>query len=85
MLTGLAVLAAWLVRRRRDEEAYTEPGVDPSAELRRRLDEARRREDDAGSTEASGAEATPDDVDARRRDVHDRAHAAADEMRDSVD
>jgi hypothetical protein len=73
VLTGLAALVAYVLRRR---PAATPPvhDVDPSDELRRKLDETRSRAD------AEAADLT-DDLDARRREVHERGRAAADEMR----
>ena len=82
VLMGIAAIAAWFVRRGRDSAEHT-VGPDPSEELRRRLEEARRRE---GGAEVPSAEAVePPDLDARRRDVHDRARAAVDEMQGSTD
>jgi hypothetical protein len=69
--------------RRRPEPSHAEV-VDPRAdELRRRLDESRGLEqerDDFEARETSVDQAEPADADARRRDVHDRARAAIDEM-----
>ena len=76
MLTGLAALFAYVLRRRRALEPAVEQGLDPSEELRRKLDDTRGRpEPEAELTE---------DLDERRRDVHERARAAADEMRRST-
>ena len=75
MLTGLAALVAYFLRRRPVPAAGVEHDVDPAEELRRKLDETRAR-----------AEPEPelgDDLDARRREVHERARASADEMRGS--
>jgi hypothetical protein len=77
VLTGLVALIAYVLRRPRRPaperlEGYAE---DPADELRRKLDETRAR------TEPE-AELT-DDLDERRRDVHERARTAADEMRGS--
>lgn len=79
LLTGLAAFVAFFLRRRRPSPP-AEVGLeaDPAEELRRRLDEARERED--ATAEAPDAVA---ELDERRRDVHARARAAADEMRDS--
>lgn len=77
VLTGLVALIAYVLRRPRRSapeplEGYAE---DPAEELRRKLDETRgRAEPEAELTE---------DLDERRRDVHERARAAADEMRGS--
>lgn len=83
VLTGLAALAAWLLRRRTPVEPYVEGrldafSTDPAEELRRKLDETRgRASDEEAPAPAAG------DLDGRRREVHDRARAAADEMRGS--
>ena len=83
MLMGIAAFAAWFVRRGRAGPEHA-VGPDPSEELRRRLEEARRREEGAEPVEsAEGVE--PPDLDTRRRDVHDRARAAVDEMQSSTD
>ena len=75
LLTGLAAFLAYLLRRRPASYA-PKTDTDPAEELRRKLDEARSREEPA-EPELS------DDLDARRREVHERARASADEMRDS--
>ena len=77
VITGLVALIAYVLRRpRRSAPAALEGYADdPAEELRRKLDETR------GRAEAE-AELT-DDLDDRRRDVHERARAAADEMRGS--
>jgi hypothetical protein len=80
LLTGLAALVTLFLRRRRPPEPADGPlEVDPAHELRRKLDEVRERDDEP-------AEEAPDaveELDLRRRDVHARARAAADEMRDA--
>ena len=53
----------------------------PSEELRRKLDEVRESEGAQAGAEAE--DVTPADLDARRRDVHERARAAVDEMQSS--
>ena len=79
---GAAGLVAYrLFRRRRppvpEAQAPAEP--DPRAEeLRARLAETKHAEEPA-------AEPEPEDVAARRSDVHDRARAAIDEMRGEGD
>jgi hypothetical protein len=50
--------------------------VDPAQELRAKLAEAR--------SEPEPKVAEPDDPDARRRDVHEQARAALDEMREQT-
>jgi hypothetical protein len=61
------------LRRRRSPEA---PAADPAGELRRKLDETRE-------PPAWDAPEPADDLDARRRSVHERARQAADEMHPS--
>ena len=82
---GLAVLAA-LGRRRKHAELPPPPeGTDPRAlELRRKLAESRtlvgeREEFEAAETPIDRAE----DVEGKRRSVHERGRAVADEMRGS--
>lgn len=74
-LGGLALLRAWLSRRR---PAPPPEVADPRAdELRRKLEESRTlvgEEDEFASGE------TPVDADDRRRDVHERGRAAIEEM-----
>ena len=53
-------------------------GPDPAEELRRKLDETKGHDEDAAP-----APATVEELDAKRQEVHDRAQAAADEMRRS--
>jgi hypothetical protein len=80
LLTGLAALVTFFLRRHRPPEPADRPlDADPADELRRKLDEARERED-GSAVEAPDAVA---ELDQRRRDVHARARAAADEMRDT--
>jgi len=75
LLTGLAALVAYLLRRRPVSGMGSGHDVDPAEELRRKLDETRDRVEP--EVELS------DDLDARRREVHKRARASADEMRGS--
>lgn len=78
LLVGLAALAAYFFRRRVPAPSPA-PAVDPADELRRKLDEARASEvDDGGDSPFAN-------LDARRRDVHERARAAVDEMHDSTE
>jgi len=78
-LLGLAGVLAFFRRRRPRPQPVLEPAADPAEELRRRL-EARR--------EAPGAELPADvpaarpaqDLDERRRQVHDAGRAAVEEM-----
>jgi hypothetical protein len=76
LITGLAAVIGYFLRRRLVPAVGVEPDVDPAEELRRKLDEARGR--DEPEPELS------DDLDTRRREVHDRARASADEMRGSA-
>lgn len=83
-------LLARLFRRGRAEPAV-EQGPDPRAEeLRRRLEEARPLVEEGEQEAFEGGEQpvdeaevapSPADPDARRREVHERARAALDEMR----
>ena len=78
VIAGLVALIAYVLRRRPRRSAPTALegyAEDPAEELRRKLDETRGRAEPE-------AELT-DDLDDRRRDVHERARAAADEMRGS--
>lgn len=76
IITGLAALAAYLLRRRPGTQAAP-ADVDPAQALRRKLDETRSRDEAGAEPELS------EDLDARRREVHERARASADEMRGS--
>ena len=75
LITGLAAVIGYFLQRRLVPAVGAETGVDPAEELRRKLDEARGR--DEPEPELS------DDLDARRREVHERARASTDEMRGS--
>jgi hypothetical protein len=81
---------AWLLgSRRRAQSPAVAVDDDPRArELRRRLDESRavadeRERFESGEVPVDRAEAPPDEVDARRRRVHEEARAVADQMRDA--
>lgn len=78
LITGVAALVAYLLHRRPAVESTVDRVIDPAEELRRKLDEARSR------GEAPAEPELADDLDARRREVHDRARASADEMRGSA-
>ena len=68
-------LAAYIRRRRRKARAE----IEPAEELREKLAESRESvEPDAAP--AAEPEAAPDELDERRRDVHDRARQALDEL-----
>jgi hypothetical protein len=83
---GLA-LARVVTRKRRRPEAE----VDPRAQaLREKLDESRavvedRDEFESAETPVDAAETLPDDLDERRRQVHERARARASRMRSSAE
>jgi len=77
---GLA--AAGLAAVRKLRQGRGEPASDPAVELRRKLHESRglageREEFEAAETPVDRAEPA---VDERRRDVHEQARAAADEL-----
>jgi hypothetical protein len=78
---GIAgVLAAFFLRRKQAPVAH----ADPAAELRRKLATAREQDAAPAPDSASADEpAAPLDADARRREVHDQARQAIDEMRSS--
>ena len=81
---GLAgLLAAFFLRRR--SSAPGPEQQDPAAELRRKL--AAVREAEPASTPEPVVEepAAPADADARRREVHEQARAAIDEMQGPPD
>ena len=70
---GLVAYRLFTWRRVRSEEAPAEPGSDPRAEeLRAKLAETQEP--------AAEPEPAPEDVEARRRSVHERGRAAIDEM-----
>jgi hypothetical protein len=77
------ILAALLVRRRRDGAASVPaPGPDPAEELRHKLAAARVPEPAPKPPPAAPEPSEPPaDAAARRRDVHAEARAAIDEMR----
>ena len=77
LVTGLAALLGYFLRRQPYVEGRLDAYVDPAEELRRKLDEARSR-DESPEPELS------DDLDARRRAVHERGRASADGMRGST-
>jgi hypothetical protein len=72
---GLAAYRA--VNRRKAAPEPVTAEVDPAQELRAKLAEARAEPEPE-------AEAAPGDLDARRRDVHEQARAAIDEMREQT-
>ena len=86
-LGALGVAGAAVYRALRRKPSPAPPGPDPRAEeLRRRLDESRsivdeREEFESAETPVDQAE--PSDVAGRRDAVHERARAAAEQMRRS--
>jgi hypothetical protein len=70
---GLGVAGLVLYRKLRRARA-PEPAVEPADELRQKLDAARLRED------PEPVPALTDDLEARRREVHERGRAAVEEM-----
>jgi hypothetical protein len=84
-LVAAAAGAAFVLARRMRRARAGPAAPDPAAELRSKLDESRaiadeRDEFESRETPVDEADA-PGDVDSRRRAVHDRGRAAADEMR----
>jgi hypothetical protein len=80
---GIAVAGGALYRKLRRKKPAAEP--DPAAELRRKLDESRatvQERDEFESGEVPVDRAEPG-IDERRRDVHRRAQASIEEMRDT--
>jgi hypothetical protein len=75
VLAAVVALVAYVLRRRPAAQTVAEPAVDPAEELRRKLDETRANAEPEAETQLS------DDLDERRRQVHERARAARDEMR----
>ena len=73
---GLGVVGLVLYRKLRRAPA-PKPAVEPAEELRQKLDEARAREE----PEPEPAPALTDDLETRRREVHERGRAAVEEMR----
>ncbi len=80
VLAVLAGLVAYVLRRR-STPVVSEPAVDPAEELRRKLDEARANAEPEPEAEPEAETALSDDLAERRRQVHERARAARDEMR----
>lgn len=81
-----AAVAAWKRFRHAPEPAAEAPAEDPrAAELRQRLEESRavveEQHEEAASPETPVDEAPDVSVEGRRAAVHERARAAADEMR----
>jgi hypothetical protein len=80
VLAGGIGLGALLGRLRRRP---AEPAVSPADELRAKLAEAESRAGEeavAPEPDAAPSPEEPDDVTGRRRDVHDRARRALDEL-----
>jgi hypothetical protein len=84
---GVAGAASYRAFRRR--AAVAEPAEDPrAAELRQKLDESRelvQEREEFEAAETTVDEADPAEVEARRRAVHERGQAAAEQMRGRSD
>jgi hypothetical protein len=81
---GALGLGAWWRRRRRHEaelEAAVDLGPDPAEELRTKLAESRAVDDEPEPAGTRDEPAT--DPQARRRDVHAKARASIDELKQS--
>jgi len=81
VLGGLAAAGAAAARKLRGHRGA--PAADPALELRRKLDQSRdlaaeREEFEAAETPVDRVEPAVDD---RRREVHEQARAAVDELR----
>jgi hypothetical protein len=79
VVLGLAAFASYFLRRRVPAPPPAAE-VDPSEDLRRKLEESR-----VGEQEPADADSPVADLDARRREVHARGRAAVDEMHGSTD
>ena len=77
LLAGLAGVIG-LVWRRRRRPAAALPAPDPADELRRKLDQTRER-----ATPEPDSPGPSDDLEARRRSVHERGRQAVEEMHPS--
>jgi hypothetical protein len=96
-LAGLSWLWLRRSARRPQPVVEIPPARDPAEELRRKLDETKEQVETAGlsaatedpdasvasssSDPAAAAPADTEGLDAKRREVHDQARSAADEMR----
>ena len=77
---GLATMFAWFFRRlRKPQPAPAQP--DPAEELKQKLAES-RTEEAAPPPEPDPEPEQSMGIDERRREVHERAQAAIDQMRD---
>jgi len=77
-VVGLAGLVAYL-RRRREPQAVSAPEPH-AAELRKTLEESRAAADQIEEQPAAPEEADAGELDARRREVHDRGRSALEDM-----
>ena len=77
---GLATMFAWFFRRLRKPQPAP-PQPDPAEELKQKLTES-RAEEAAPQPERDPEPEQPMGIDERRREVHERAQAAIDQMRD---
>jgi hypothetical protein len=83
-ITGGIVLAGGAAYRKIRRKTR-DPEPDPAEELRRKIDESRalvEERDEFESAEVPVDQAEPG-IDERRREVHERAQASIEEMRDS--
>jgi hypothetical protein len=81
-LGAIGVAGAAVVRALKRKPAALPPPPDPRAEeLRQRLDESRALVDEREEFESAETPVDEAEVDDRRRAVHERGRAAADQMR----
>jgi hypothetical protein len=90
-LAGLVWLYLRRGARRPEPVHHVPPAADPAEELRRKLEETKERDEGPVShlsePESHGGPAEPpapmvsEELDARRREIHEQARTAADEMR----
>jgi hypothetical protein len=82
---GLATMFAWFFRRWREPQPAppqpAPPQPDPAKELKQKLAES-RAEEATPEPEPEPEPEHPMGIDERRREVHERAQAAIDQMRD---
>ena len=83
LLGGIALVRAWLARRRARGPAEVEPAAsDPrAAELRRRLEESREVAGDQAEFASGETPVDAEGAEERRHEVHERGRSAIDAMR----